>query len=61
MLFKSLKQLHQYLATKLYIIVEILFEEKYIAKLLSIYKERSIKQLLLILFIVNSKRRDTQD
>lgn len=61
MLFKSLKQLHQYLATKLNIIVEILFEEKYIAKLLSIYKERSIKQLLLILFIVNSKRRDTQD
>jgi len=60
-LFKSLKQLPQYLATKLYIIVEILFEEKYIAKLLSIYKERSIKQLLLILFIVNSKRRDTQD
>ncbi len=61
MLFKSLKQLHQYLATKSYIIVEILFEEKYIAKLLSIYKERSIKQLLLILFIVNSKRRNKQD
>jgi len=36
-------------------------KEQYIVKLLSIYKERFIEQLLFILFIINLKRRDKQN